>query len=251
MVDLHSGKTVQGGTVQKVNVKLPIRLVLYGGARILGDNGSFYNASKNVIADYKNDLPVKSYFISKGMLQLVEHINSQPTNTIQSLDIFCHGSELGLYSVIDASMSKSMTYEYGQENNLASNIYRNSYTKLSQYELFGGANWSNCPILSDINFNVFTNESKIEIHGCNTAIDGDEDSFSALISLHLFRSGKTKSVVIGHTDYTVPNRGGTKEISEQDYRHGQRAIFHNGKLRFKTRAEGRIATSLIKKIVGS
>ena len=49
--------------------------------------------------------------------------------------------------------------------------------------MFGGANWNDCPILSDISFNVFTNESKIEIHGCNTAIDGDEYSFSVLIYL--------------------------------------------------------------------
>ena len=107
------------------------------------------------------------------------------------------------------------------------------------------------PVLSDINFNVFTNESKIEIHGCNTAIDGDEDSFSAVLSSHLFKAGKKKSIVIGHTDFTTPNRGNTTEITKQDYRHGQRAIFYNGKLRYKTRAEGRISVSLIKKIVGS
>lgn len=251
MVDVHNGQTTQRATVQKVNVKLPIRLVLYGGARSLGDNGAFYNASKNVIADYKNDLPVKSYFISKGMLQLVEYIDAQPVNTVQSLDIFGHGSQSALYSVIGASMNKSMRYEHAQDNNLVSNIYLDSSTKFSKYSLFGGANWSNCPILSDINFNVFTNESKIEIHGCNTAIDGDEDSFSAVLSSHLFKAGKKKSIVIGHTDFTTPNRGNTKEITKQDYRHGQRAIFYNGKLRYKTRAEGRISVSLIKKIMGS
>lgn len=250
MVDVHNGQTTQRATVQKVNVKLPIRLVLYGGARSLGDNGAFYNASKNVVADYKNDLPVKSYFISKGMLQLIEYINSQPENTVQSLDIFGHGSELGLYSVINASMSKSMTYEYAQDNNLVSNIYRNSSTKFSEYRLFGGGNWSNCPVLSDINFKVFTNESKVEIHGCNTAIDGETDSFCSLISVALYKAGKTKAISIGHTDFTNPNRGGTTDISKQDYRHGQRAIFRNGKLLYKTRAEGRISPSLIKKLLG-
>ena len=70
--------------------------------------------------------------------------------------------------------------------------------------MFGGANWNDCPILSDISFNAFTNESKIEIHECNTAIGGDEYYFSVLIYLNLFELGKTKSVVIGHTINTSP-----------------------------------------------
>ena len=64
----------------------------------------FFHASKNVIADYKNDLPVKSYFISKGMKQFIDLINDQPENSVQSLDVFAHGSDLGLYSVIGASL---------------------------------------------------------------------------------------------------------------------------------------------------
>ncbi len=55
MVDRHSTKTTKNAKVEIVKLGSPIRLVLYGGAKSLGDNGAFFHASKNVIADYKND----------------------------------------------------------------------------------------------------------------------------------------------------------------------------------------------------
>ena len=113
MVDRHQTTTTQSKKVEVVKLKSPIRLVLYGGARSIGDNGAFFHASKNVISDYKNDLPIKSYFISGGIKQFIELINSQPANSVQSLDIFGHGSEKGFYTVIGASMSKNLTSEEG------------------------------------------------------------------------------------------------------------------------------------------
>ena len=55
---------------------------------------------------------------------------------------------------------------------------------------------------------------------------------------------------IGHPDFTNPNRGGTKEIAKQDYRHEERVIYNNGKVIAKTRMEGRISPSFIKKALG-
>ena len=100
------------------------------------------------------------------------------------------------------------------------------------------------------NFKVFTNESKIEIHGCNTAFDGELDTLSSLISLALFKAGKKRSVVIGHADFSSPNRGGTKDISKQDYRHETRIIYNNGKVIAKTRREGRLSAEFIKNALG-
>lgn len=105
--------------------------------------------------------------------------------------------------------------------------------------MFSGANWNDCPILSDISFNAFTNESKIEIHECNTAIGGDEYYFSVLIYLNLFELGKTKSVVIGHTTNTSPLiNGSSTKTNEQSYMWFERAIHKNGKLQFLTKAKG-------------
>lgn len=250
MVKVRLRPMTENVHIEVVKIRVPIRLIVHGGARSLGDNGAFFNAANNVVKDYKKDLPVKSYFMSQGIKQLIDAINIQAENSVQSLDIFCHGSEVGLYSVIGASLEKSMTYEYSQSNNLSSNIYRDKFTKFDQYEFFGGANWGNLFVISDFNFKVFTKESKIEIHGCHTALDGDSDTLCAMLSIALFKAGKRKSVVIGHSDYATPNRGGTKEIAKQDYRHEERVIYNNGKVIAKTRIEGRISSSFIKKALG-
>ena len=105
-------------------------------------------------------------------------------------------------------------------------------------------------IFSEINFKVFTIESKIEIHGCHSAFDGETDTLCALMSKALYQAGKKRSVVIGHADFATPNRGGTKIISQQDYRHEERVIYNNGNVIARTRAEGRISSSFIKKALG-
>lgn len=227
-----------------------MRLIIYGGARSASDNSAFLHASKNVIKDYRNDLPIKSYFMSQGIKQLINAVNQETENSVQSLDIFSHGSELGLYTVIGASLKNFITHEYAQVNNLASNLYRNRLTKINQYEIFGGANWRNSFVISEINFKVFTIESKIEIHGCHSAFDGESDTLCALMSKALYQVGKKRSVVIGHADFATPNRGGTKIISQQDYRHEERVIYNNGNVIARTRAEGRISSSFIKRALG-
>lgn len=55
---------------------------------------------------------------------------------------------------------------------------------------------------------------------------------------------------IGHPDFTNPNLGRTKEIAKQDYQHEERVIYNNGKVIAKTRMEGRIPPSFIKKPLG-
>ena len=71
-----------------------------------------------------------------------------------------------------------------------------------------------------------------------------------MLSTALFKVGKKRSIVIGHSDYANPNRGGTKEIAKQDYRHEERVVYNNGKVIAKTRIEGRIFSSFIKKALG-
>ncbi|MFH4156578.1 hypothetical protein [Acinetobacter bereziniae] len=250
MVDIYRGQTKQNAKVEQIKIKLPVRLIIYGGAKSASDNSAFLHASKNVIKDYRNDLPIKSYFMSQGIKQLINAINKEAENSVQSLDVFSHGSELELYTVIGASLKNFITHEYAQVNNLASNLYRNRLTKINQYEIFGGANWRNSFVISEINFKVFTIESKIEMHGCHSAFDGESDTLCALMSKALYQVGKKRSVVIGHADFATPNRGGTKIISQQDYRHEERVIYNNGNVIARTRAEGRISSSFIKRALG-
>ena len=90
----------------------------------------------------------------------------------------------------------------------------------------------------------------IEIHGCNTAFDGELDTLSSFNIISFIQSRKKRSVVIGHADFSSPNRGGTKDISKQDYRHETRIIYNNGKVIAKTRREGRLSAEFIKNALG-
>ncbi|ATZ64623.1 hypothetical protein [Acinetobacter bereziniae] len=250
MVDIYRGQTKQNAKVEQIKIKLPVRLIIYGGAKSASDNSAFLHASKNVIKDYRNDLPIKSYFMSQGIKQLINAINKEAENSVQSLDIFSHGSEEGLYTVLGASVIESITESDVKNKNLASNIYRNYMTKYYRWTLFGESNLNNLYVISNINFKKFTIESKIEIHGCHSAFDGERDTLCALMSKALYQAGKKRSVVIGHADFATPNRGGTKVISQQDYRHEERVIYNNGNVIARTRAEGRISSSFIKKALG-
>ncbi|MFD2709685.1 hypothetical protein ACFSX8_12555 [Acinetobacter gyllenbergii] len=69
--------------------------------------------------------------------------------------------------------------------------------------------------------------------------------------MKFINSGKYKSVVIGHASKANPNIDGTTSIKEQDYRHGIRIIFHNGKAIKKVTSSGRISADIIRSALGN
>jgi hypothetical protein len=72
-----------------------VRMIFYGGAKKASDNSSFYYASRNVIKDYKNDIPIIDKFVDSAKT-IIDTIKAQKVGTIQSIDFFCHSSEVGL-----------------------------------------------------------------------------------------------------------------------------------------------------------
>jgi hypothetical protein len=104
---------------------------------------------------------------------------------------------------------------------------------------------------SEIDYGKFSNDARIEIHGCMTAAKWDYVSIFLSnvvedISKQLWEAGKTNAVVIGHTTKSNPNMvQGSSDYSKQDYRHGNRAIYHNGELLFETKIKGPISYRLI------
>ncbi len=90
-------------------------------------------------------------------------------------------------------------------------------------------------VIYDIDFDRFIeNGAIIEIHGCESG--GDLyviDSISKNLSEEL-----PNGYVIGHLTKANPNIGGTTVNEKQDYRHGQRAIWKDGKIIKKTTKEG-------------
>lgn len=246
MVDMYHTTTTKTAKVEIVKLKSFVRLVIYGGAVKASDNSAFKFASKNVVADYKNDLPVKNYFILEGAKTVISILATQQENSVQSLDLFCHGDPDGVYFIIGSSLDKNIENPVG--NQLASNLYISKFKAI--YKGFDRKEnkIKNQYAISDLKLSVFTNESKIEIHGCNTG-KGD-DCFAAELSKQLFKAGKTSSVVIGHVSKANPNIGGTLSVKKQDYRHGTRIIYHNGKSVKVITSSGRISSNVIRSALG-
>lgn len=249
MVDKTPNATVELSklAVQIATLKTTKRLFIYGGARLKGDNGAFYQASRNVLKDYNNDLPVINYLITDGANTVINALKEQIDNTVQSLDLFCHGDPNGIYFVLGASLDKDvLNREYKP---IASNIYAQWGKSIWRGYNDPEKKMKNQYAISNIKFSIFTNQSKIEIHGCNTG-RGD-DCFASELSIQFYKAGKKQGVVIAHTTDATPNIDGTTKITEQDYRHWTRVIFHNGKVIKTVTNSGRISANIIKEALGA
>ena len=191
-------------------------------------------------------MPVKSVFIDNGANTLISALDFQPQNSVQSLDLFCHGDPNGVYFVIGSSLDKNV--ENKDLKPIASNIYKSRLDANFRGLWDGEKKIKNQYGISNLKLSSFTNESKIEIHGCNTG-SGD-DCFASEQSKQLFDAGKTRSVVIGHASKANPNIGGTTSVIKQDYRHGTRIIYHNGLAVKTVTSSGRIASGVINTALG-
>jgi hypothetical protein len=222
-----------------------VRLLFSGGAKSASDNSAFHFAMQNVERDYQNDgIPTKSFYLTNGAKSLVATINAQGDSTIQSLDILCHGGPPGLFLIFGSSMNRSITTAEVENQNLNASLYTGSVIQ-GVYAWNKHANFDN---ISSINFNKFTNNAKIEIHGCRTAdtVAFVDDSICEDLSEMLYEAGKKKSIVIGHSTKANPNINGSKTtVQEQDYRSGERIGYNNGKAVFTTQATGRISAQTI------
>lgn len=185
----------------------------------------------------------KSVDSAKAIINLIA---AQKNNSIQSLDIFSHGNSSGLYMIKGASTSKSISEDEMNENNLYAPLYLNSSAKNIEMlgTLFSGDYRlsEDRGYISDISLAKFTNSCKIEIHGCNTANNYPVwGGMCKDLSEMLHKAGKTRAVVIGHSTKANPNINGVETTNKgQDYRHGERVIFHNGEVILITTKQGRI-----------
>lgn len=229
---------------------MPIRLATYGGAVLATDNSSFKHAHINVLNDYGTE---KGYTktgleLTRGAKQLIELINSQQTNNIQSLDIFCHGNQNGLYFKEGANQHTNLPSDtpdislYRNFNALYDDVINIPTTSfLQQYRI------------ASIDLSKFTKACKIEIHGCLTAsTSAFHDNICQMLSELLYDAGKTDAVVIGHTTESNPKiNGNSTTVLQQDYRHGQRAIYHAGKLKMLTYTKGRIRPAEVQQAINT
>lgn len=228
-----------------------IRILLYGGAIKAGDNKGFKGAAENVLADYINDkndtLCCYCVMLTGGSTQLVKYIENQPKNSIQSLDIFTHGTINSLQLIIGSELDKN------QDANTAkrSMIYQ-THTQQLKYTL---ENSDTRPFqdqydIGDLDLDRFTESCKIEIHGCNTG--ETDDNFARTLSIALYKAGKKRSVVIAHPEKISGNiiqapldKNGNFNIpfAQYDYRHSKRVLYHNGKILHTFTKSGRLTAT--------
>lgn len=226
------------------------RFLFYGGALKSADNSAFHFASLNVMKDYNNDGKIIRQSVDSAK-KIIDKINSQDENSIQSIDFFCHGDMFGLYLIKGSSIYVDISKEDRDKKNLNASLYIGKGTRFWKgYDLHEESG-----VLSDIDFSKFTSSCKIEIHGCLTAGSAVfQDNLCKDFSEYLYDNGKKNAVVIGHTEKANPNIK-NKEIKdkktgkiikiktsneEQDYRQGERKVFNNGNVILVTRKKGRI-----------
>ena len=220
-----------------------LRLIFYGGATSQSHNSAFSFASKNIKKDY-TDVVAERIEI-KSARQIIDKINSQKDNTVQSIDFVAHGGNDALY-VKDDPNAGSWT-----ENNQS--LYSNESERNSHLSTwrFG---YGNSGHVGEIDYNKFTDGAKIELHGCRACsnagdVGSEDENIAAEMSIGLFGAGKKNAVVIGHSTKANPNidgEGKTK-IKDQDYRFNERVVYHNGAVLFKTKQKGRITGGQIRR----
>ena len=221
-----------------------IRFLFHGGTREknpdgsvrnvgIAHNGAFYFAAQNVASDYTNG-EKRSIKITTAA-DMVKKINACPVKSVASLDVFSHGTPYSLNFSIKENENCGLVTGWMAKQGLRA--YYSSWDD-------GIYNFSSdSRYVSDIDFKVFTDDARIQIHGCNTARGSmPGNTLVEEISEQIYKSGRKKAYVIGHTDKSNPNINGSKTtIKQQDYRHGERSIYHNGKLLKKTTKKGIIS----------
>ncbi|MDR0207327.1 MAG: RHS repeat-associated core domain-containing protein [Bacteroidales bacterium] len=196
-----------------------VRIMFYGGSR--KDDNTFLNAANNVSKSYGGTTQKVQI---QNAQTIIKYLNKQKANSVKSLDIFSHSGNKQLY------------FKRGLATN---DLYLDSK---ADHGWFG-----NSGSLDNINMNVFTNDARVEIHGCNAAsIEGNDNyNFASAFSKKLYEAGKTDAVTIGHV--TAGNPDNHTELGGDDYRHGGRRVYHNGEVLFFTRKEGHISNKTIQK----
>ncbi|NIE97253.1 hypothetical protein F3J02_12310 [Acinetobacter sp. Tr-809] len=211
----------------QITVNRKNRIIAWGGAYSKSDNHTFLDTANNLQRAYKNkDGSKYNIFVReiKTKDDFIDLINRQPENSIRSLDIFTHGGEDSLYMV---SVRQSDSWSPSQ--------YR-----LWRYA-FHNKTFSSSD-LSSLQYKTFTQNAKIEIHGCQTAANPQAaNNLASEWSKKLYSAGKTQSSVMGHTTNASPLINGSKTTSsEQSYMWQQRVAYRNGRIILDTTEKGLI-----------
>lgn len=221
-----------------------VRLIFHGGASPTdpdgkawkkgdNENGAFYNAAVNVKKSYPQADTVVLIPL-KTAADVMKKIAAYQDRAIKSLDFICHGSNVSLNF-----------YQKKRENAgfLTTSADLAGIQADLTFTLVNG--WS---LLDRIDYKNFAVDARIEIHGCNAALGyGVVKNVPQVMSKLLYDNGASRGVVIGHTTKASPAIHGEKTttVAQQDYRHGERAIYHNGVQKTTTKASGHLSDATL------
>jgi len=202
--------------------------------KLTSHSNSFTKAASLLFSEYFSDGHMASVHGVHNGSEIISIINSKKNNSIKSLDIISHSGPRGIWFAPNSDGSKNNLYQ--------SNAIMNDDN--------GSSNYSGS--IESIDFGKFSNDARIELHGCATAGDnyaepngGPEytnDNIALDMSKSLYKAGKNKAYVIGHFHQSGPDAAG-------DYRQNTRVVYYNGNEVYKTTEKGNISHDKIQKAI--
>jgi hypothetical protein len=230
-----------------------VRLIFIAKCFTAAENSAFRYAAANLVADYARDTLsrqiIKRIYFDNAR-QIVDSINSQRL-VIRSVDFLSHSrtDRIGAIATRGGIQYRTSLFESRQRMEEA--------RVLADAEGGDLHNGSRMAYIEEIDFSRFSYDAVIEIHGCHggTEVDSLPGGICRRLSLALYMSGKQLAVAIGHVTRANPNlsrtRTGTAAVSAstgvfresvlaQDYRHGLRMIYFNGRTILATRHTGAV-----------
>lgn len=223
------------------------RLYIVGVRPSKNDGWLFFRASQKIMLLHKHVLyssdDIQKSKVVKSGSQIASFINAQPENSIASLDFFGHSGQKGIY--FDESKSS--------DGIVKNNLYMNSDAKeTAESEDAASPTNQNSVTLDAIDPTKFTDDARIELHGCETAgndpdnYEASENLLAAAISKKLYDAGKCNAVVIGHVGKAGPAFPGDESGTQYpDYRQNFRRVYWNGHMIYQTNAVGDISDETI------
>jgi hypothetical protein len=234
----------------RVDTTSYVRLIFIANCFTAAENSAFRFAAANLSADYERDTAsrqvIKRIYFDNAR-QMVDSINAQRL-VIRSVDFLSHARDDRIGATITKGNIQYRTSLFESRERMHEVQWHNEASSLhNSYKMAS---------IEEIDFTRFSYDAVIEIHGCHAGTDADSvlpANISRRLSQALYMSGKQLAVVIGHSTRANPNvqpagRGHTgaavatlrESVLGQDYRHGLRMIYFNGKTVLATRIPGGI-----------
>ena len=255
------GVSVSGAaSAARADTTAYVRLIFIANCFTAAENSAFKYAAANLVAGYQRDSlsrqVIKRIYFDNAR-QIVDSINRQRL-VIRSVDFLSHSRD----DRIGATMTRGgMQYR--------TSLFE-SKDRMEESRVLADAeggdlhNSSRMASIEEIDFSHFSYDAVVEVHGCHagTGVDSLPANICRRLSLALYMSGKQLAVVIGHGTRANPNlktassrsgvaaspapAGGFREsVLAQDYRHGLRMVYFNGRSILATRVSGAIPQAAI------